>query len=262
MDIKRDSLFGYPEFIEGRQNLTTLDGQFKEMLMNVDVYNMKAGEEKTFLLGTEELAILLMHGAVTFICDGKSHDASRSDLWADRASLIHVSRNIEVKVFAREDSDILVQSTMNENAFPSIFYKPSDIGISTFGQNLCGGTAVRDVATIFDYSNAPYSNMVIGESFTHQGSWSSYIPHSHPQPEVYYYKFDKPQGFGACFIGDEAFKIKDCSFSAITGGLTHPQVSAPGYKMYIVWMIRHLPGNPWTTRLDAPEHLWMVNVEF
>jgi len=262
MDIERNTLFGYPEFIDDRQNLTTLDGNFKDMLMNVDVYKMKKGEEKIFHLEKEELAILLMHGSVNFACEDKSFNATRSDLWNDRASLLHVSKNIEVKVIALEDSEILTQSTNNDKEFPSKFYAPSDIGINTFGQNLCGGTAVRDVATIFDYNNAPYSNMVIGESFTHQGSWSSYIPHSHPQPEVYYYKFDKPQGFGACFIGDEVFKIKDSSFSAITGGETHPQVSAPGYKMYIVWMIRHLPENPWTTRLDAPEHLWMTNTEF
>jgi len=262
MDVLRNALFGYPEYVDGRQNLTTVDGNFKDMLMNVDVYKMNKGEEKIFHLEKEELAILLMHGSVNFICEDQLHFATRSDLWDHRASLLHVSKNIEVKVIALEDSEILTQSTNNDNEFPSKFYAPSDIGIATFGQNLCGGTAVRDVTTIFDFNNAPYSNMVIGESFTHQGSWSSYIPHSHPQPEVYYYKFDKPQGFGACFIGDEVFKIKDSSFSAITGGETHPQVCAPGYKMYIVWMIRHLPENPWTTRLDAPEHLWMMNVEF
>lgn len=262
MDIERSTLFGYPEFIEGRQNLTTLDGNYKDMLMNVDVYHLVKGQEKVFYLENEELAILLMHGSVNFTFEDKSYDATRSDLWDDRASALHVSKKVKVRVLALLNSDILTQSTINENKFPSTFYAPSDIDVSTFGEDLCGGTAVRDVTTIFDYNSAPYSNMVLGESFTHQGSWSSYIPHSHPQPEVYYYKFDKPQGFGACFIGDEVFKIKDSSFSAITGGLTHPQVSAPGYKMYIVWMIRHLPGNPWTTRVDDPEHLWMVNQKF
>ena len=65
---------------------------------------------------------------------------------------------------------------------------------------------VRTVRTVFDYENAPYSNMVNGEVINHQGSWSSYTPHSHPQPEVYYYRFQREEGFGACFIGDNAYK--------------------------------------------------------
>ena len=140
-----------------------------------------------------------------------------------------------------------------------MFYTPDTIKINTFGVNIPGNTAVREVTTIFDYNTAPYSNMVIGEIFNHAGLWSSFIPHTHEQPEVYYYRFDKPQGFGACFIGDEVFKIKHESFAAIPGGLTHPQVAAPAYRMAYVWMIRHLDGNPWTSRCDAPEHRWIVD---
>jgi 5-deoxy-glucuronate isomerase len=126
------------------------------------------------------------------------------------------------------------------------------------GETQWEGTAKREVLTIFDYQNAPYSNMVIGEVITKAGRWSSYIPHSHPQPEVYYYKFDKPQGFGASFIGDQVFKAADGSAACIPGGLTHPQTSAPGYNMYYCWMIRHLPKLPWTTRDNDPVHEWLL----
>ena len=121
-------------------------------------------------------------------------------------------------------------------------------------------TAERTVRTIFDYENAPYSNMVNGEVVNTPGCWSGYIPHNHPQPEVYTYQFDKPQGFGAAFIGDNAFKIEHNSWSEITGGYMHPQVAAPGYAMWYSWMIRHLPGDPWKkTRTDLPEHTWLLD---
>lgn len=116
---------------------------------------------------------------------------------------------------------------------------------------------------MFDYDNAPYSNMVMGEVFNQPGRWSSYPPHHHPQPEVYYYQFDPPQGFGACFNGDDVFKSTDGAYCTITDGNDHEQVTAPGYTMYYVWMIRHIDGDPWykTTRLYSKEHEWLVNAD-
>ena len=67
----------------------------------------------------------------------------------------------------------------------------------------------------------------------------------HPQPEVYVYKFDRPQGFGAAFIGEDTFRTETNAYVAIPGGDIHPQVTAPGYAMWYSWMIRHLPDDPW-----------------
>ena len=63
-----------------------------------------------------------------------------------------------------------------------------------------------------------------------RGNWSGYLPHRHPQPETYLFKFDRPEGFGASFVGDQVFKSVDNSFSAIPGGELHPQAVADVYK--------------------------------
>lgn len=260
--MNRTTLFGYPVLKDGMKTIVESKGPYENMLMDVHVYEMKKDEVRTFHYDQDEMAVLLLEGTLELTYCGETVTASRRGIWEEKASALHVARNTSVSVKALENSSILVQRTENSIDFPAKFYGKEDVRIDRFGQDLCSGKAVRDVTTLFDYKNAPYSNMVLGESFTHQGSWSSYIPHSHDQPEVYYYRFDKPQGFGACFVGDEAFKITDGSFSAIPGGLVHPQVSAPGYRMYYVWMIRHLPENPWTSRVDAPEHLWMIGETF
>ena len=39
----------------------------------------------------------------------------------------------------------------------------------------------------------------------------------------------------------------------------HAQVSAPGYGMYYLWLIRHLPGNPYTGFTFTPEHQWTLD---
>jgi 5-deoxy-glucuronate isomerase len=253
-------LFEYPEFDQtGKMVLTTTDGEFKDMLMNITVYNMKANEVKEFKFEDEEMAVLLVQGNVTFKWEENEVEAKRESFITVGPSALHVSKGVSVTIEAKEESEILVQSTDNDKEFPSKFYTPAECEDVIAGEGLCNNKAVRTVRTVFDYNNAPYSNMVLGEVIAEAGGWSSYIPHHHPQPEVYYYRFERPEGFGACFIGDHAFKVADRSFSAIPGGETHPQVAAPGYPMYYVWMIRHFEGNPWTDRIDDPRYVWLLD---
>lgn len=260
MQHDRKALFGYPDFdAQGVQTLTTVDGIYKDMMMNITVHRLATGQVLHVLETLQETAVLLLEGAVRFSWEGKTCTGIRPTSWDNTGYCLHIAKGVSADITAEQPSLVLVQQTENSRSFDSVFYTPDTIKINTFGKNIPGNTAVRDVTTIFDYHTAPYSNMVIGEIFNHAGLWSSFIPHSHEQPEVYYYRFDKPQGFGACFIEDEVFKIKHGSFAAIPGGLTHPQVAAPAYRMTYVWMIRHFDGNPWTSRCDAPEHQWIVD---
>lgn len=259
-----NKLFGYPEYDKnGVKVLTTIDGLYKNMMMNITVYKMKQGESREFCFENEEMAVLLVTGDVKYEWENKTEEAHRKNWWDEGAWCVHVPASVKVTVTALDESEVLVQSTENKNSFASKFYKPEDSVDNYSGVGMAGGhNAVRFVRTLFDYSTAPYSNMVLGEVVSNQGNWSGYLPHHHPQPEVYYYKFDKPQGFGACFMGEDVFKIKEGSFSAIEGGLTHPQVTAPGYRMYTCWMIRHFEGNPWVDRIDVEEHKWIMDAEF
>jgi 5-deoxy-glucuronate isomerase len=190
----------------------------------------------------------------------KTETMERRSLFDENPYCLHVPANTQVQIKAVSAAEILIQKTENEKLFPAKFYRPADVQCDQFGAGMWNGTAERTVRTIFDYTNAPYSNMVNGEVINRPGRWSGYIPHTHPQPEVYTYKFDKPQGFGCSFIGEEAFKISHNSWSAIPGGDSHPQVTAPGYAMWYSWMIRHLQGDPWNkTRTDDPDHVWLLD---
>ena len=255
-------IFSYPEFdSQGTKTLTKAGDRENDMLMDIAVYQMKTGEELSFSCLKDEMAVLLLTGEIQFSWEERKEWGKRRSLMEEGPYCLHVPKGILVSVLAKEDSQVLVQSTENDRVFDSVFYRPEDCTNDIFGEGLWENKMKRTVRTIFDYGNAPYSNMVNGEVITHQGGWSSYTPHDHPQPEVYYYRFERPEGFGACFIGEEAFKIKDGSCAAIPGGRTHPQATAPGFPMYYCWMIRHLPGNPWTTRTDDPRYNWIKEVK-
>ncbi|WP_230398055.1 5-deoxy-glucuronate isomerase [Novisyntrophococcus fermenticellae] len=255
-----EKLFGYPEFdAGGEQVLTTYENEYKEMQMDIRVYRMKAGDTRAFIKNGEEMAILLLSGKLSFTWGGEHKEVSRKDVFTEGPWCVHVCSATEVKVDAQEDSEILVQCTRNDKVFPARIYAPKDApwGYSCVGK--FGNVAKRRVNTIFDHDIAPYSNMVLGEVLNDRGNWSGYLPHRHPQPETYYFKFDRPEGFGASFVGDRVFKSVDGSFSAIPGGELHPQAVAPGFQMYTCWMIRHIEGNPWlqTDRCEDERYTWL-----
>lgn len=231
-----------------------------DMMMDIGYQVMSAGERVSFQDTAQETAFVIMTGEVKISWNGKTELMRRTSLFDENPYCLHVCRCTAVTLEAKTSARLLVQKTINERDFSAVFYRPEDVQCDVFGSGMWQGTAERLVRTIFDYDNAPCSNMVNGEVVNLPGRWSGYIPHYHPQPEVYVYSFDKPQGFGACFIGDEAFRIEDNSWAELSGGLMHPQAAAPGYAMWYSWMIRHLPGNPWKkTRTDVPEHTWLLD---
>ena len=245
------------ELKHGYNAMTTRES---DMLMDIGYQLMDQNEVMEFEDVLQETAFVILTGEVEIRWDGKTETMRRDSLFEENPYCLHAARGKKVTVKAHTAAELLIQKTINARDFAPVFYRPQDVQADVFGAGLWRGTAERTVRTIFDYSNAPYSNMVNGEVINSPGRWSGYIPHNHPQPEVYTYKFDKPQGFGACFIGDNAFKISHNSWSELSGGYSHPQVTAPGYAMWYSWMIRHLPDNPWNkTRNDIPEHVWLLD---
>ena len=244
------------ELKHGYNAMTTSDS---DMMMDIGYQVMDAGEELSFQDPEQETAFVILSGQAEIRWNGQSEKMHRDSLFDENPYCLHVPRNTKVTMKADTAAEVLIQKTDNEKDFAPKFYRPEDVQADIFGGGVWSGTATRTVRTIFDYSNAPYSNMVNGEVINSPGRWSGYAPHTHPQPEVYTYKFDRPQGFGACFIGDNAFKISHNSWSELSGGNSHPQVTAPGYAMWYSWMIRHLPNNPWNkTRIDDPDHEWLM----
>ena len=208
-------VFGYPEFDKnGEKILTTYDNDYKDMMMDIRVYRMKKEETRIFCFEGEETAVLLLEGKVTFAWEDQTAEVSRQSVFTEGPWCVHVCTGTQVSVTADTETEILVQRTKNVKKFPGKLYKPEDApwGYSCVGK--FGNVAKRRVNTIFDHDIAPWSNMVLGEVLNDRGNWSGYLPHRHPQPETYYFKFDSPEGFGASFVGDQVFKSVEGSFSA------------------------------------------------
>jgi 5-deoxy-glucuronate isomerase len=247
------------ELKQGYTKITDMDSKHPDMLQEIGIYTLAEGEAKVLFDGSKETAILLLEGKVRLEWNGKSQEIKRDSVFEEDPWCLHVPKEVEVTVTALANSEVLVQKTDNEKVFEAKLYSPEECESTIAGEGVWDGTAERVIRTIFDYNNAPYSNLVIGEVISYPGRWSSYPPHHHDQPEVYYYRFDKPQGFGCAMVGPDAYRVEHNSYITIPGELDHPQATAPGYAMYFCWMIRHLQNNPWTDRIMEEEHKWLLD---
>ena len=227
-------------------------------MMNVGLLIMDKDQTWEFEDAKEEVAILLFEGDVDYEYEEKKFHAVRKDSFTQNGFCLLASKNTKVKITAHSHSELYIQTTPNEKEFEPVMYSEENMLVQEAGsKGELMGCMRRDIITYFDYDNAPFSNMVLGEVLSHPGKWSSYPPHYHPQPEVYFYRFDRPQGFGAGFANGEVYKIEHNGIAAINYGF-HSQVTAPGYALCYAWGIRHLDGNPWRkTRIDEKEHEWL-----
>ena len=243
-------------FTEGYNPITKLDDNYKT-LMDFGVLVLKKGQ-KYIDCEKKEKAYLLIKGNVTFEWEGNMVEACRKSFLEENPCCLHVPSGVDIKVTSSsDDTEISVTRTDNEKSFTAKFYSQKECMSVEGGKGQLGETSLRTIRTIFDLSNAPESNLVLGEVVHMPGRWSSYPPHHHPQPELYLYKFMPEQGFGYSEIGDRVYKVKNNDTSVITSG-DHPQVCAPGYAMYYIWAIRHLENNPFNERIYAHEHKWLL----
>ncbi|MGD1822290.1 MAG: 5-deoxy-glucuronate isomerase [Pleomorphochaeta sp.] len=255
MIVKRNE-----EFKCGYTTITELNGTNKEMLLDFGI--LKLDTDDIFESDSNlERAYLLISGKIEFIYEDKKYIAERYSCFDEEPIVLHVSKDVKIKIIALNDSEICIERCQNETIFPSKIYNKDNVRTDIFGKDVLNNTSIRSVRTIFDGEIAPYSNMVMGEVINHPGKFSSYPPHDHPQPEIYHYKFFPKQGFGVSMLDDDAFVVKDGDTSLIKPDTTHSQVAAPGYAMYYIWMIPHLEDDRWlpTTRYYRDEHKWLLD---
>lgn len=231
---------------------------------------------RTFVT-SRETALVLLSGEASMRAGGALVEARRSSLFDDRPSALHVPAGVEVSVQpGPSGGEIAVAEAPGGGpsgraassggarpgaapAFEPRAHRPSDVRAEQRGKGTLREAAHREVRTIIDDDNGPPGGaLVVGEVVTLPGRWSSYPPHHHRQPEIYHYRFTRPEGYGHAELGERVLKVRDRDTVIIEPGETHAQCAAPGYGMWYLWIIRHLPGDRYTTPTFDPAHAWAL----
>ena len=233
-----------------------------EVGLDFSVYLLRAGESLSCGDDHSESALLVIRGSGSLQVGGRMLDFSRPDWLTAGPYASHGPSGARLEVRAETDCEVACVATANSATFEPRLFAPGEVFTEHRGQGQLDGTCYRLVRAVFDGdSSPPQCRLVLGEVLAFPGRWSSYPPHHHAQPEIYYYRFAPQQGYGHGEMGDQVYLLKDHDLLRITGGHDHAQVAAPGYHMFYLWAIRHLQGDPYRGFEYNPDHQWLLDQE-
>ena len=213
-----------------------------------------------------ETAFLLLSGDAVFSFTNKDTtkeiSMKRDSLFDENPVTVLLPHDTEYEISPADFTEFVILKTESLNLDKPSIYLSNDVIVEKRGAGILDNTCFRLVKTVFDYNINPRSSMVLGEVVNFQGRWSSYPPHHHPQPEIYLYRFDPVEGYGFSQLGSNVVKVTNNSLVIIDSNRDHPQVSAPGYRMWYLWVVRHLDSNPYTGFEFDPKHKWIIEKEW
>jgi 5-deoxy-glucuronate isomerase len=124
---------------------------------------------------------------------------------------------------------------------------PTEVNVEIRG----GGAALRQVSHVLA-PPLPAERLIVYEVILPGGSWAGWPPHCHDGEhgspyleETYYFRFDRPEGFGfhrnygEDGSLDEAFAVGDGECVSVPGGF-HVTTATPGANM---WILNFLAGD-------------------
>lgn len=221
--------------------------------------------------GNFETVLVILGGKATFTVEGQTWEnvGERENVFAGKATSLYVPINtsFEVKEAAGGTVEIGVCKVKAEEKHKPFLVNPEEIVVHHRGHD----TWQRDVHDIIaDNGEGRVQRIVIGETYSAPGSWSSYPPHKHDEnkdsevkmEEIYFFQIEPQQGFGVQLVYtedgevNESYMVRHGDAVALHKGY-HPVVAAGGYKLYYLWFLGGKDGRD-LRPFDQPIHKWLM----
>jgi 5-deoxy-glucuronate isomerase len=227
--------------------------------MDFGLCRQRKGNTEGATSSKESLWLLLQGRAELAFC-GRRVRVSRRSFFSEGPVVLNFGGGEAVSIRSlSSNTEWAVIRATNPRMHGARLYLPDEAVAEDRGAGLAQDACRRLVRTVYDYSTRRDSAFVVGEVINLPGRWSSYPPHHHAQPEIYHYRFSEPAGYGHAEVGADVYRVAEGDTTVIPGGFDHAQVSAPGYGMYYLWVVRHLPGKPYKGFGVTPAHRWLLD---
>ena len=194
-----------------------------------------------------ELCAVVLSGTVDATVDGAplGTAARDGDVFDGTGDAVYAPAGSQLELVAHSNAVVAVAAASVDGASgPARVIRPAEQDVRSAGV----GNWSRSIRTILGPDDEA-GRLVVGETISPSGNWSSYPPHKHDrqappdevaQEEVYLYRFNPAGGFGVQLRYDDATEsariVHDGDVVAIPAGY-HPVVAAPGYELYYLWVI-------------------------
>lgn len=199
----------------------------------------------------EYLAVIL-GGRATFDVGGKRFEKAggRPNVFNGKPHSVYIPAGVKVSIRAESAVEIALPSApSDETGLEPYLITPGQVASGAWGAANFK-RYYNQILTTASQPDLPARRLIVGETFTPSGNWSTYPPHRHQidalpreafHEEMYYFKVNPGDGFGICrWYNDEGeeenFTVRDNSIHMMPRGY-HTVVSAPGYTTYYLWFL-------------------------
>lgn len=218
-------------------------------LLDFAKLTLAPGETHAGESGDRELLLVALSGRARVEVDGHVFEnvGGRPNVFAGLPHSVYVPRGAAFSVTALTRFEAALPSAPSDLDTAPYEIRPEQVNTGQWG-TLNYARQFREI--LVAPNGLPASRLIVGETITPSGHWSTYPPHKHEEDaggekfheEMYYFRVSSPEGWGLTRHYspergyDETYTVRDDTLLAIPHGY-HTFTSAPGYSGYYLWFL-------------------------
>jgi len=219
-------------------------------LLDFQLLVLDGGKKHAASSGGRELLAVVLGGKGDFSVNGKTFVGigGRPTVFAGKPHSVYIPAGAEFAITAKSRVDVALVSAPSDLKTEAYVIGPEKIttgvwGAANFSRNY------HQILTLAGQPDLPAQRLIVGETYTPSGNWSTFPPHRHEKEdlpreayheELYYFKVQPADGFGLTRYYnaevDTGYVIRDSTILMAPNGY-HTVVSAPGYTTYYLWAL-------------------------
>jgi 5-deoxy-glucuronate isomerase len=238
-------------------------------LLDFGFLKLAAGEDYQAVTPGREVLAVILGGKASFDVAGMKFEkvGGRPNVFNGKPHSVYIPAGAKFSIHAEGPVEIALPSAPSDLVTEPYLISPAQVANGAWGAANFK-RYYHQILTTASQPDLPARRLLVGETFTPRGNWSTYPPHKHQvddlpreayHEEMYYFRINPADGFGICHYyneegEEENFTVRDNSIHMMPRGY-HTVVSAPGYTTYYLWF---LAGNQRIqATVDDPQLGWV-----
>ena len=219
-------------------------------LLDFNLLSLADGQTYEGSSGDREVLAVILGGKGTFGVNGHTFEnvGGRPTVFSGKPHSIYIPCGSDYTITAHSRLEVGLCSAPSDLDVKPYVISPAEVtsgvwGAANFSRNF------HQILTQTGQPNLPAARLIVGETYTPSGNWSTYPPHKHEvenlpreayHEEMYFFKVNPTDGFGITRFYDNeidtGYIVRNNSILMIPRGY-HTVVSAPGYTTYYLWLL-------------------------
>lgn len=219
-------------------------------LLDFQLLLLADGEAYKSQSGDRELVAVILSGKGTFRVNSHLFEnvGGRANVFSGKPHAVYIPCGADYTITGNGRLQIGLCSAPSSLAIEPYLITPQHVTSGVWGAANFS-RSYHQILTQIGQPDLPAARLIVGETYTPSGNWSTYPPHKHEtdnlpyeayHEEMYYFKVNQPDGFGMVRFYkdglDTGYIVRDNTILMVPHGY-HTVVSAPGYTTYYLWFL-------------------------